>query len=536
MCYRSRVRISRVRQTATHAVHRARQELKHPVGKAIGVALLILLGLAGWYVYQTLSNPLSIDAPAPVVLADIPDSAPPLPASVVEAPIRYDMSDAMDSLERAMPRSYGDITQRLQAGNNRRAHFAFSVSRSPFRLRLDGRTVSLSTVLEYEARGWYLPFIGPELSAACGTGGVPRPRIAATLISSAEITPDWGLRTRTRIGRLEPVTDSARDRCRVTIFRIDVTNRVIDATRNLLEQGLSMIDEGVARWDSRSRFEQLWRTLQRPIRFTDSVYMVIAPYSAQLGPITANRDTVIARLRLVASPRVVTGPYPNEFELMTPLPRLGPLSRVGDGAHVRLEGSLAYPVARGLLGKVLVGREFEQAGRRLRIDDVDVMGIGGGRVGLGITLSGAVHGRLWFTGTPALDRERRELHVPDLEVDVGSANLLVRGFEWLKGEEMKTFLRDRARVSESELIGRLSQMAEQGINRTLTEGIVLSGEVKRAEAMSVRASVAELRVRALAEANIRLSISKAPSLPRPPAPPRTDPAPPPSQGKKKDRD
>ena len=67
-------------------------------------------------------------------------------------------------------------------------------------------------------------------------------------------------------------------------------------------------------------------------------------------------------------------------------------------------------------------------------------------------------------------------------------------------------------------------MAEQGINRTLTEGIVLSGEVQRAEATSVRASIAEIRVRAQAEANIRLSINKAPSLPRPPAPPRAAPA------------
>jgi hypothetical protein len=98
----------------------------------------------------------------------------------------------------------------------------------------------------------------------------------------------------------------------------------------------------------------------------------------------------------------------------------------------------------------------------------------------------------------------------------------VRGFEWLKGEEILNFLRSRARVSEEDLIERLRKLAEEGINRTLTEGIVLSGRVRSAEATAVRASVADLRVRALAEANIRLSIDKAPSLPRPPVPPRVD--------------
>lgn len=244
--------------------------------------------------------------------------------------------------------------------------------------------------------------------------------------------------------------------------------------------------------------------------------MLMAPFSAQLGPITARRNTVIARLRLVASPRIVTGPYPNEFELMTPMPRLGPMTQVGDTAHVQLEGTLAWPVAEALLKRALVGREFQQAGRRLVVADIDVMGIGRGRVALGMTFKGAVRGRLWFTGTPALNREQRVLLVPDLDVDVGSANLLVRGLEFLKGEEMRNFLRARARVSESELIGRLTELAEQGINRTLTDGIELSGQIHRAEATSVSASVAELRVRALAEAEIRLAIDKAPSLPRPP--------------------
>jgi hypothetical protein len=511
----------RLQDTATHAANRAKQELKHPIGKAVAVVVLALLGVAGWYVYHTLSNPFGIDAPPPTFADDLPDSAPPLPPSVVEAAITYDMSDALDSLELAIPRAYGDISQRMQAGNNQRAHFAFAVSRTPFDLNVSGRTVSLSTEVEYEARGWYRPFIGPTVSAACGTGGVPRPRIAATLLSTVEISPEWRLRTRTRVGHLAPVTNSSRDRCRVTIFQIDVTDRVLASTRQLLEQGLSMIDEGVARWDSRTRFEQIWRNLQRPVRFTDSVYMLISPTSAQLGPITSRRDTVIARLRLVASPRVVTGPYPNEFELMTPMPRLGPMTRVGEGAHVQMEGLLEYPVANALLGRVLVGREFQQAGRTLKVEKVEVMGIGGGRVALGVTLSGAVRGRLWFTGTPALHRDRRELHVPDLEVDVGSANLLVRGLEWLAGEEMQNFLRARARVSEEELIERLTVLAEQNINRSLTDGVNLFGQVHRAEAISVRASRTELRVRATAEATLRLNIDKAPSLPRPtiPTPP-----------------
>jgi hypothetical protein len=84
---------------------------------------------------------------------------------------------------------------------------------------------------------------------------------------------------------------------------------------------------------------------------------------------------------------------------------------------------------------------------------------------------------------------------------------------------LRNLLRDRARVSEAELLGRLSDMAEAGINRTLTDGIVLSGTVQRAEATSVRASLSEIRVRALAEATIRLDISKAPTVPRPPAAP-----------------
>jgi hypothetical protein len=297
---------------------------------------------------------------------------------------------------------------------------------------------------------------------------------------------------------------------------VDVTDRVVAATRSLLEQQLTRIDSGVARWNSRARFEQLWRSLQRPIRFTDSAYMIINPFAAQLGSVGRSGDSVVARLRLTAAPQVITGPQPNEFDLMRPIPRLELGGRVGRGARVLLEGSLAYPVGTALLRRAVVGRTVEQAGRRLTVKDVELFGIGGGRVALGVTLGGAVRGRIYFTGTPSLDLEKRELHVPDLEFDVGSENLLVRGLDWLKGGDMRDLLRARARVSEAELIGRLQTLAEQNVNRTLTDGIVLSGTVKRAQATTVHATLGDLLVRAIADADLELAISKAPTLPRPP--------------------
>jgi hypothetical protein len=482
----------------------------------LGAALVVA---AGVYLVRTFTRPLELDAPRPLVAPDLADSLEAPEPSVVEAPVTYDLSAALDSLEAAIPLRYGDIDTRMQVGNNRRAHFAFAVQRTPFRVRMDGLTVTLSTTIEYEARGWYLPLIGPELSAACGTDGVLRPRIVATLVSTGRITPQWQVRTRTRVGQLASFTDEPRDRCRITPLRIDVTNRVLGATRTLLERGLAGIDSGVARWDSRARFEQLWRTLQRPIRFRDSVYMLINPQAAQLGTVRVLGDTVIAPLRLTALPRVITGRYPNEFELFTPIPRLQLGGRVGSGARVLLEGTLAWPIGSALLRLGLVGRSVEQAGRRLTIEDVEIFGIGGGRIALGVTLSGAVRGRMYFTGTPSLDREQRAFHVPDLEVDVGSVNLLVRGLEWLRGSDIRDFLRERARFSEADLIDRLRTMAEEGINKTLTEGIELSGRVHSAQATTVHATTERLVVRALAEADLRLSISKAPALPRPPGPP-----------------
>jgi hypothetical protein len=181
---------------------------------------------------------------------------------------------------------------------------------------------------------------------------------------------------------------------------------------------------------------------------------------------------------------------------------------------VVVDAALGYPVATSLLRRALVGRSFEHEGERIQIRDVRLSGIGGGRVALGVTLAGRVRGQLYFTGTPRLDPVRHEISVPDLELDVGTAQVLVRGYAWLRGVDLRDFLRERARLPESQAVARLRGLAESAIDRTLAPGVTLSARIHDLRAASVRTTSREIRLRAVADAEFRLAIDRAPALAR----------------------
>jgi hypothetical protein len=455
-----------------------------------------------------------LDAPLPEVSPEVADTLPPLPGSVVEAPVIYDLDSAIDSLEAAVPRTYGDLHERIATKKNKRVSFAFLLHRSPFRVKVDRQTISISADVEYSGHAWYRPPIGPEVEISCGTDDDPPRRATLTLQSTAALTEEWGLRTRSRVVRLAAYSDSARDRCRLTFLRIDVTDRILEKTRLMLDGKLDEFDAAVSRWPVRRRFEKIWRDLQKPLRLGDSLYMAIHPAEAIVGSIGARGNTAFANLRLLAAPRITTGPKP--LFARTPLPPLRRAGDIGRGARVLIDASFTYPVATAMLRKALVGRSLEQAGRRIRIRDVRIMGIGGGRVALGVSLSGGVRGRIFFTGTPTFDSTAHQIAVPDLEYDVGTANALVAGYEWLNDVSLRDFLRARARLPDSTIVRRLAVLGERGMNRELpARGTRLSGRIHEAGVIGVRATLAEIRVRALADADLTLSIDRAPSIPRP---------------------
>lgn len=445
---------------------------------------------------------LDVDAPPPAMLADL-DTLPTLPTSTLDIPLTYDLSPIARDLERVVPKRFGNIDERKET-SNKRVHIAFEATRDPFFVSLTGNTARISATVHYKGRGWFKPPIGPEISSSCGINDEePRARIA--IASNISITPEWKLLGKTRVADVEPYSTDRRDQCRVTAFKIDVTDRVIKATRDALEKQRPNIDRKISSINIRPRFESWWHLLERPIPLTDSVWLIINPSAVRMGENVGVKRTLVTALGFSASPRVVTGAKPPAVQ--TPLPPLYPAA-VGNGLHILIEGVINYDLATDLLQKGLRGRKIERAGQSLVVKDVRLFGIGGGKMALELRFEGTSRGHIYFVGTPRYDVASNELYTPDLDYDIGSKGLLLKGMEWVKHDEVRDFFRKQARWSVGNVMQTGKEQLLKGLNRDLAPGVRLSAEVNQVQGLSVHASRTAIRLRAQADANARLTVKQ----------------------------
>jgi hypothetical protein len=455
----------------------------------------------------------SVDAPPPTPITDdAVDSLPTLPVSLVDAPITYDIGPALATLESSVPTRLGDINIRRRSTTNRRINTAFAAEREPFKVRFDGSTVRVGTVLEYQGRGWYDAALGADFHGSCGMG-TQRPRAVVEIATTLRMTPEWRLRANSRVVRVAPFSADRRDQCQVTVFKIDVTDRVVSAARSEIDKRLLLLDRKIATLDVRAPMERWWRVLQRPIRLADSVWLVLQPRGVHVGPITGSTGLIAIDVGLTGEPRVVTGPRPADGT--AELPSLE--QERGEHAqalHVLLEGELGYDVANAILRKNLIGKRIRRGARWITVRDARLSGIGGGRVALAVRFDGTASGLVHLVGTPRYDPATRQLYVPDLAYDVGSADMLVRGLEWLRRGDVQTLLRTRARFPVADLVERARQRLERGMNRRLGQNATLVAEIATGDVMAVRATPHGILVRASANGTARLEVNRIPALSR----------------------
>ncbi|HEV8218080.1 MAG TPA: DUF4403 family protein [Gemmatimonadaceae bacterium] len=417
---------------------------------------------------------------APVARPIIDEAPPPPPAaeqSRFSVPLEYDFTSILRIVERAVPLKFGSIDSVHQVGDDTRRHFAFEAERGPFTAFAQGNLVHLEATLAYAVRGFYKPVIGPTLSAGCGGRIDERPRMVVELATPLTLTSNWHLGSQARLVRIAPASDEQRDHCDVSLLRRDITPRVIEAATSGITGHLPDIDKKIGEIDLQKRFAEWWRLLERPIRLTDGVWLLLGPEQLSMGRVRGTGRVLRVPVTLAAHPRIVTVAVADTPHVDTiAIPPLGRDSSAG-GFHILMDGLVDYQAASTAVAKALVHRKFSQSGKTVTVDTAFLTPAARGRLALSITFSGDAKGTLRFLGGPTYDAKRKEVTVPDLDYDLATDNQIINTYAWLKSDDLRAMFRERAHVPVAQAIDRGKSLLLVGLNRKIGSALTLSATV-----------------------------------------------------------
>jgi len=439
---------------------------------------------------------------APPDLGAPPPSAPEL--SRFSVPLEYDVTAVLRLVDQVVPTTFGSMDSVRTVNGDERKHYAFEATRGPFTAFATGREMHLRATFAYRARGYFKPRFAPTLSAGCGSEK-EQPRIVVELATPLSLTSDWHLVSHARLVTIRPATTEGRDRCDVGILHTDVTDRVIGAARSALEAKLPDIDRKVGTVDLTGRVTEWWRLLRRPIRLTDSVWLSLQPEQLRMGKVRGEARVLTVPVSLDARPRIVTGQEPSIS--LAPLPPLAK-DTVTDGFRIQMDGVVDYATATRAVTSALAGRRFTRAGRTVAVDSVTVLPASRGRLLLAIAFAGDASGRLQLVGTPRYQPAAGLVDVPDLDFDLDTDSRLVSGYAWLRSDELRATIRERARVPVQPALDKGRELLLSGLNRKLGDAVTMSATVDSVAVKGLYVTRDALVVRAEATGQARFTVKQ----------------------------
>ena len=431
--------------------------------------------------------------------------APPAPVlSHFSVPLEYDVTAVLRLVDQTVPRTFGSMDSVHAVNGDERKHYAFEATRGPFTAFATGREMHLRATFAYQARGYFKPKLLPTITAGCGNA-TSRPRLVVELATPLSLTPNWHLVSHARLVTIAPASTESRDRCSAGILPVDITDRVVGAARSALVSKMDDIDRKVGTVSLSGHVAEWWDLLNRPIRLTDSVWLMLHPERLRMGSVTGQAHVLTVPVSLDARPRVVTGALPDTTHGPPP-----PLAKdtVGDGFNITMDGLVDYGTATRAVTAALEGRTFTRANRTVTVHDVTVLPASRGRLVLSLSFVGDANGRLRLIGTPRYDARRGEVSVPDLDFDLDTDNKIVSGYAWLRSDDLRATIREKAHVPVQPALRKGRELLTSGLNRKLGDAVTLGADVDSVAVKGLYVTRDGLVVRAAALGRARVSVKQ----------------------------
>jgi hypothetical protein len=224
--------------------------------------------------------------------------------------------------------------------------------------------------------------------------------------------------------------------------------------------------------------------------------------------LTANNDLLNINIGLTASPVVS---FEKKTTVAPPLPNLQSTAGTG-GFSIYLDAALQYDSLSRVINGYMAGKRFEISegllARHVVVNNVTVAGNEEGHLLLKVNFSGSFNGAAFFTGKPVYNPESKTLEMHNLDYDLQTKNLLLKGAKWLFAAKIETELKKAASINLSTYFDTAKTALNEYLNKEWTKGIKGAGSVTDLRLLNAEALPQHLMLRTACTGNLSIKISE----------------------------
>lgn len=320
--------------------------------------------------------------------------------------------------------------------------------------------------------GWKIERFGITLSDYYDVTG----EIALKYKSSLVITRDWQIKTSTTSDGYEWITKPTLSVAGVTIPVTTIANIALKSCSGLIN---TQIDKAISETvNIKKEIENVWITMQEPMNVNKdyNVWLKITPQELYTAPMVFQQNHIILNIGAKAAIETFIG-YQPEKTVPRALPKLNFVQKTDESFILNFSSDITFKQIGEIASKELIGKEFAQGKRKIKILKFDVFG-SEGKMMFMTEITGSAKGTIYFTGTPVYNKDSNTIEMKDIDFELNTRNSLINSANWLLHG---TFLK----LIEPQLkfpIGDQVKSMKETINKELasykmTDGVTLSGSV-----------------------------------------------------------
>ena len=432
-----------------------------------------------------------------------------LPLSQIDIPIQINLKPIYALAERNVDTiftspNYPDAW--VQAACDTRYKYRFR--RSPLRMSVKGTTLDLSFTGFYRIAGSTRLCTGSTVlspwspSCTCGEDE-PERRVSIGFTSTFTLQPTYLLQT--KIIRKEPV---AHDKCEVCFWGQDVTNEVLSGLKSELDLSKKAMEDSFGNVNLRPYFQQAWKMLSDVYIIPGIGNFSLNPKQLRMQNLTANNDLLNISIGITASPLVS---FEKTAPATTPLPNLSTASTPG-GFSVYLDAALQYDSLSRVVNGYMAGKRFDITdglfAKHIVVKEVTMAGNNNGTLLIKVDFTGSFNGTAFFNGSPVYNGATKTLEVQNLDYDLETKNLLLKGAKWLFAGKIENELKKASSIDLSGYFAAAQTSLNTYLNKEWTKGIRGSGSVNELTLVDAKALPQHLLLRTACAGKLSIKISE----------------------------